>query len=297
MQDPLEIVKEADKYREQEGDIQKGITLLEKNLKELEKDPIILSFYIPLFLKKLGNFYRDIGDTKRAKELYQNGLEVAKNDLNRMEEADILVSMAFLELKTGTAKDALKYALKAWEYIGPKRGGKFAEIKVNTLAVLGNIHFEQADLEEALRRYERALRISEKYKIKKRIITVSGDIANVYIMLKEEEKALRILEKVLPLAEELYQVALPQIHMRIGKLNMAKRNYEKAKGSFRVALDISETMGLSRDIGESYENLGDVSALEDSHEAKIYYEKALTQYKKSGLSPHVESANRKLKTV
>ena len=295
MKDPLNIVKEADTYREKQGDIKKGISLLEKHLKELEKDSGVLSFYIPLFSKKLGDFYRDIGNTQKALEMYKRGLEVARNDLNKMEEADILVALAFLELKIGTTEKALNYAHKAWEYIGPKRGAKFAEVKSNTLAAMGNIHFEDGDNDEALDCYRKAIKVARKHNIAKRVITVTGDIANVYLNKGSEGVALGLLKKLLPEAKGSYRVAVPQIYIRIGKIYLESKECKKAEENFKKALDYAQEESLVRDIGESYEALGDVFIHQNISIAHTYYEKALKQYERGSLTRHTDSLKQKIK--
>lgn len=282
MNDTLDVIKEADIYKYEKSDPQKAIDILESHLVILRKDPIILSFDIPLVLKKLGSYYRDIGDTGKARTLYNEALELAKNDLNKTEEADILSSLAFLELKTGTTEKALEYANKALKYIGTKRGEKFGEAKANTFAVLGNIYFEEGEYIEALENYKRALSTAENIKYVKRILTVSGDIANVHIRNGEYWKATRLLKENIKRAEKSYGVAVPQFYLRLGRIYLAENDKKLAKENYQKALDCATKDGLVRDMGECNEALGDMYVESDLKKANSYYKKAQEYFGKGG---------------
>jgi tetratricopeptide (TPR) repeat protein len=255
MEDPIKIIQQSDEIRDQGKGLDKAILLLEELLEEVRKDPIILSFYIPLIMKKLGNLYRDIGDIKKAKETYQEALDTALNDLNRTEESDIFASMAFLELKTGDIEKALKYARKAEKNICPKRGKKFAEAKSNTYAVLGNIYFEKGEYEEAMDAYRRGLIVAEDAEYVRREITILNDMANIYIYKGHYFNAEKKLRLVLEKAEANYRIALPQVYLRLGKMYMDRDEFEKSKEYIDKALESAKELGLKGDIEESEEAL------------------------------------------
>ena len=295
MDDPIEIIKKADEYREKDGDFNKAIDILEDLLVEVKKDPIILCFYVPLILKKLGNLYRDIGDTKKAKETYEEALKVARNDLNKTEESDILTAMAFLELKTGDADKALKYAKKAEENIGPKRGIKFAEVRANTFAVLGNIYFEKGDFEEATEKYRFALFVAKNAKNIKREVTIVQDIANLNIVKGDYYEAKRLLQYILKKSKgEEYCLAVPQMYLRLGKAYQGLRKLDQAKENFEKALQFAQEKQLVRDIAESYEALGDYFSMLGDESSKSYYENALDIFEKGNYINSVVSVKKKL---
>ena len=296
MKDTLDIVKEAEAFRDEKGDLKTAIDILEAHLKTLQEDPLILSFDIPLVLKKLGSYYRDIGDTDKARRLYNEALGLARNDLNKIEEADILSSLAFLELKTGTVEKALEYANKSLKYIGTKRGEKFGEAKANAYAVVGNIYFEKGDYIDALENYKRALSTAENIKYVKRVLTVLGDIANVHIRNGELWKAVRILKESIVRAKKFYVLAVPQFYLRLGRIYLEKKDFKLAKENFLIALDCAAENSLVRDIGECNEALGDFFSVNNEEESNEYYKKALESYNKSNYKNQARFVSKKLQS-
>jgi tetratricopeptide (TPR) repeat protein len=294
MQDTLEIVKKADQYRSQKGDTESAIKLLEEHVDMLREDPL-LSFDIPLILKSLGTCYRDIGNTNKALELYKEALELSRNDFNKIEESDILSSMAFLELKIGSIDQALKYAKQSLKYIGNKRGEKFGIAKSNAHAVLGNIYFENGDYEDALLSYKRALSVAENINFEKRIITVVGDIANVYVMTGKYDEARKLLKKYIEKAEKSYRIAIPQYYLRLGKVFLNKGDLKKAEENFLIAMHNANENKLIRDMGESSEALGDLYRKKDKSRADKYYKDAVTYYVSGSYKKQAEYVKKKLK--
>ena len=293
MPDTLEIVKKTDQLVD-EGHIQEAIDILENHLKVIEEDSLILGLDIPIVLKNLGRYYMIEGKTQKARDIYERALEVSKDDFNRIEESDILASLAFLELKTGEIYQALKYASRAEDYIATKRGRRFATARANTLAVLGNIHFHDGNLEKALEYYKRAKVVAKKIKFKKRVVTLTLDIANIHIHKKNYIRAGDILEKSIEEAKKRYPFAVSQCYLRLGRLNTLRNRPKDAKNNIENALEYAKKGKQFRDIGECYEAMGDLYIKEGKREeAEVYYEKAMNYYKDGDFKPHIEALKKK----
>ena len=295
----MDIINQADYQRDIKGNIKESIRLIEDNIGQLrKKENILLSIYLPLFLRKLGNFYRDIGNTDKAYELYNEALAVAQNDLNKIEEADINTALAFLELKTGSIDTALKYAKSAYGYIGKKRGKKFGEARANTYAVLGNIYFEIGNYKKALVYYRKGLETAELCNLEKRVITLSGDVANVYLkqgpgMLAKAEI---ILKENIVRAEKSYLVAVPQMYLRLAKIYSIKyEDFKEAKENVLKGLEYAEKYNLKRDIAECNEALGDLYYQSQSPECDRYFGEAARIYEEGGYERQAYEVSKKIR--
>jgi len=288
MADTLEVIKEAKQLRDLEGKVSKAIKILEDLGEEIKEDPL-LSYDYPMILKELGIYYSDLGQNEKSKEYLQQALQVAKKDLNKIEVADIRCSLAFLELNTGSVEKALGYALRAWEYIGKKRGDKFTETKANTAAVLGNIYFEQGKYSQAMKMYKKALRYAESVGHVKRVITVIGDMAEYYITVKEKlDKAQELLEEYTDKAEESCKIVLPELLMRLSSIFFKKGDLAEARATAKKALRFVESRGLLRQIAEVNELLGKIYSETNQEKADAYFKKAFDSYNKGGYNTPTE---------
>lgn len=279
MDETVELIKEADQLYDMEGKVSKAIEILEKRGEEIKDDPL-LSYDYPKILKKIATCYLDLGENEKAKKYFKKALEVAKEDLNKIETADIQASLAFWELKIGSIEKALEYALEAWEYIGKKRGDKFTETKVNTAIILGNIYFEQGEYKKAHKKYMAASRNAITINYIRGKIVLAGDLANYYIVHEKFKKAVEVIQESIEEAEESYRILLPRLQMELSKVYFEKGDIEEAKETALKAYKFAKRRGLSRLIAESGELLGRIYADKNQAKADAYFKEAFDIYNK-----------------
>jgi len=282
MPDILKIVKEADQLRDLEGKVFKAIDILEELDEEIKDDPL-LSYDYPMTLKKIGACYLDLGQVENAKEYLQEALEVAKKDLNKIEMADIRAKLSLLELQTGSIDKALGYIQKAWEYIGTKRGEKFAETKSNTAIVLGKIYFEQGKYSQAIKMFRRALKYAQGVDYTEGVVTAELGIIDYYHIVEEKpEIAKEHLEKNVEKAEEFCKIVWPQFLLRQSRLFLEAGDQTEARLLASKALRFTENRGLLRQTAQISEQLGKIYSQTKQDKADAYFKKAFDSYNKGG---------------
>jgi tetratricopeptide (TPR) repeat protein len=296
MKDTLEVVKQAEELIEQKGNIQEAIDALENQLKEIEKDPIIFGIDLPLVLKKLGIYYGKIGEFESANKMFKEGLEIAKRDSNIIEESDIYASWAFLELRRGEVEQALKYASKAEDIIGEKRGFRFAKSRANTFIVLGDIHLKENDYEKAIDYYKRARKIARGIKLQDVVIDLRMNVVDIRIKEENYIMAGLRLEEIMRDVKRKEIYPLYKCYLMLGRLDAARKQPEYAEENFKEALQYAQKSGNVICVGECYEALGDfMKDVKNIEQSEDYYQKAIEYYQKASLKPDIEEVEEKLK--
>ncbi len=270
-----DLQKQATYLRDKDGNPKKALRLMEKYVRQ-EQD-IDSDWVEHLLLKAV--LYRDTGDTKTSLNTYKEALEHLPKE-NIEKRADILRSMSFLAISTTGLENAKSLALKAMGLLEKTAEDEYPKVKANTYAVLGNIFYELGELEKALYNYNEGLDYAKRAGFNERIITLTGDISNVYIAKKDYEKALELLNKYIKEAKNNYRIALPAYYLRRARIYSDIGKMELAKEDIKGAMRISKQENWFRDLGESYEALGNIYLKEDFKKAKKYFEKALFVYKK-----------------
>jgi tetratricopeptide (TPR) repeat protein len=282
MEDTLEIIKQADHLRDMEGRILKAIIMLEELGEEIKDDPL-LSYDYPMILKKLAIFYFDIGENEKSKEYFNEALEVAKKDLNKIQKADIQTCLAFLELKTGSLEKAQEYIQKAWRYIGKKRGEKFTKVKVNTAVIFGHIYLEQGQYSKAKKKYNTALANAGLVNYAKGHAKGIVGLSNYYIIAKENlDRAQEILEENIEETKKHSRVILCDFQMQLGRIYLEKGQIDEAKEIVTKAYKFIKKSNLLRQIAEGSELLGRIYVQINQAKADSYYKIAFDSYNKGG---------------
>ncbi len=270
-----DLKKQARHLRDKEGNPKKALHILEKYSRR-EQD--VDSDWVEYLLLK-ATLYRDTGKTKTSLHTYQDALKyVSKGDIET--KADILRSMSFLAISTTGLKKAKSLALEAVNLLEKTEKSEYLKVKANTYAVLGNISYDSGELEKALFNYNKALEYAEKAEFNERVLTLIGDLSNVYIAKKDYEKALNLINKYIKEAKNNYRIAVPAYYLRRARIYSEVGKMKLAKEDINSAMRISKQENWFRDLGESYEALGHIYLEEDFKKAKKYFEKALIVYKK-----------------
>jgi tetratricopeptide (TPR) repeat protein len=288
MPDTLETIKEADQLINLEGKLSKAIDILEELGEEIKDDPL-LSYDYPMILKKIGVCYLELGQVENAEEYLKEALEVAKKDLNKIERADIRSKLGLLELQAGSLDKALEYAQKAWEYIGTKRGEKFAETKSNTATVLASIYFEQGKYSQAIKMFRRALKYAKGVGYTKGVLAAELGIADYYHIVRERpDIAKEHIEKNVERAKESCKILWPQFLLRQSRLFFEEGDRTEARLLASRALRFVKNRGLLRQTAQISEQLGKIYSETKQDKADAYFKKAFDSYNKGGYNTPTE---------
>jgi tetratricopeptide (TPR) repeat protein len=244
-------IKRADELRNLEGDLPEAIHLLEPVLVETTPDEDI---YYEIILR-LSSLYRDNKSYDIAEDFLIDNIDKAKEFNKPIYLADIYRSIAFIELQKRNPSQAKEYAQEAMSVLDNINDGNTKKVKANIYAILGNIEFTLKNYNEALDNYQKSLEESNDINFIQRTITVKNDIANVHIEMGDLEKAKEILLSILQDAKDNYKSSVPQVYMRLARIEFEQLNYFKVKKYLRKSISISEKEGWKRDIAEAREGL------------------------------------------
>lgn len=283
--DVEEILLKVDRSIKSGKDIESSIKLLEETLEEIE--PSRGDYYETLI--KLATVYRYNRSYSDAKNVLLNGISNAKTFEMDLHLADIYRNLSFIELQQKNYIKARSYAKKALSIVKYIKGFKADRAKANIYAVLGNIYFTTKEYGDALENYKKALETAKKIDYEERVVTLQGDIANVYIETGKLEKAEDILLSTKQKAQEVHEKAVPQIYLRLARIEYEKENLGESKELIERAIDISEKKGWKRDLAESREALARVYEKDGKERnAKEEYGKASRLFKEIGLERKIK---------
>jgi tetratricopeptide (TPR) repeat protein len=283
-------IGESEEYRREKGNVKKSIKILEDTLSELE--PSTEEYYEVVL--KLADVYRDNKSYTTAQDLLMEGVARAKNYDEDVYLAQMYRSLSFIKLQKQEFTRARKYAKKALSIVKHMRGFKAEKIKSNIYAVLGNIYFTTEDYKDALENYKKALKKAEKIEYEKRIMTVKDDMANVYIEMEEIDKAKDLLLSLKKKTEKEHEFVMPQILLRLARVEFVKNNLEKAIEYIEESMKLSKEKGWKRDIAEAREALARIYKEQNKGlQRNIQLSKARRAYKDIGLDKKADKVKEK----
>jgi len=282
--DVEEILLEVDRSIKSGKGIDRSIKMLEETLEEIE--PTRDDYYETVI--KLATVYRYHRNYADAENVLMNGISKAKTYEKQIHLSDIYRNLSFIKLQQKDFVKARIYAKKALSIVKYMKGFKADRSKSNIYAVLGNIFFTTKDYKDALKNYQKALKKAKKIGFEERVFTLKGDIANVYIETGKLKKARDILLSIEEKAEEVHEKAIPQIYLRLARIEYERENLAETKGLIEKAIAVSEKKGWKRDLAEAREALARVYEKEGKEsKAKEAYEKAKRIFKEIGLESKI----------
>jgi tetratricopeptide (TPR) repeat protein len=212
--DVEEILLEVDRSIKSGKGIDRSIKMLEETLEEIE--PTRDDYYETVI--KLATVYRYHRNYTDAETVLMNGISKATTYEKKIHLSDIYRNLSFIKLQQKDFVKARIYAKKALSIVKYMKGFKADRSKSNIYAVLGNIYFTTKDYKDALKNYQKALKKAEKIGFEERVLTLKGDIANVYIETGKLKKARDILLSIEEKGEEVHEKAIPQIYLRLARI-------------------------------------------------------------------------------
>ena len=235
-------------------------------------------------LIKLSSVYKYNRSYSKAESILLSGIQNAKMYEKELRLADIYRTLSFIKLQQEDFVKARSYAKKALSIIKYVKGFKGSKNRANIYAVLGNIYFTTKEYEEALEYYEKALKEAEDIDYDERVITVKGDIANLYIETDRLDEAEEILISIKEKASEIHAKAVPQIFLRLARIEYQRDRLDEARELIGKAIKVSERKEWKRDLAEAREALARVYEKEGKYEeAKKEYSVSKKLFKEIGL--------------
>ncbi|MBM4402021.1 MAG: tetratricopeptide repeat protein, partial [Candidatus Cloacimonetes bacterium] len=156
--------------------------------------------------------------------VYQQALKLAQKDDYKILAADILRCQSFLILKLkNNPKDAEKIAQEALDLVKNLKNKDAQKVQASIFELLGNVYAAQGKENQALKSYQKGLKIAQEIQFPERIIAILGDIANTYLNQNQIDKAQELLEQALVEAEKSYRHAVPALNIRLARLILQQK--------------------------------------------------------------------------
>jgi tetratricopeptide (TPR) repeat protein len=253
-----------------EGENRKSVREAEKSLsicKKLgEKD-------ISKELNMIAIGYLEMGEYRKALELFEKSLSVAESNEDRVGMTSILNNIGIIHFYKGELQDALcifKKALKIAQSV------QYRLFEANIIGNIGNVLGDLGDRRTAIQKYYNAL------KIMKVIGHRSGQLAFLYncghtnISLGEYKKAVQFLEKTLRFSHELGNKIQESFALNnLGFIKYCYGDYQEAMKLYGEASLIAEQAGGDREkIISKYNYIRLYIELGDYTRAKQYIDTA-----------------------
>jgi tetratricopeptide (TPR) repeat protein len=287
----MDKIQKAGRYTADKNNPKKAIQILEKLLKNL--NPSEEEYYEVVLV--LSGIYRNSKSYKKAEKLLNKVVIKAKQFKEDIYLAQIYTSLSFINLHKGEITNSKKYLRKAQALIKSKKGFKVKKITANIYATYGNIYFRDKKYKKALEEYEKSLEMSKEIGYRQREITLKNDIANVYLEQKKFDKARNLLLLIKTEAKEDYQLALPQVLLRLARIEYLESNDSRAIAYTQEALKFAEKKDWKRQIAEAKEALAFIYKRQGKEKKRrSQLKQAQKIYKELGLLKKVQAMKKRL---
>jgi len=202
-----------------------------------------------------------------------DSLEASANRATGEEKLDLLLQLSESYIYTNPDK-ALDFGLQV--LIQSKKQGKPLQ-EAQAFWIMGKANFKIANLENALRYYNRALGQFEKFNMREEQVGVLVGISEVYDYAKNPEMALIFLEKAYAISVQLKSNSLQTLVLTdLGQIHLKKENFKNAITQYTKVLQLIGEANLTstqknlvidcyNKIGLSYKNLGEFQQCLDSY--------------------------------
>ncbi len=204
---------------------------------------------------QLGIAYKYLGLFDKAKNAYNTTLELAVKMGDAKKEEIVLRNLGIIFKNTGNLKEALNYCMRALEIA---REIKDISGESALLDTIGNIGRAQGRYEEAIRCLLDAKKIAEDLGNRPQLIKHISNLANVYVELGQDDKALELEELSLSEARELGAYKTEALAMLvIAEIKTRQNKFDEALNLLQGAADIFKKNGVETLYVETLKVLAD----------------------------------------
>lgn len=228
-------------------------------------------------LDRLGRSRFALGENEDAEDLFQQSLDLFRQQQYRPGEADLLGNLGVVARRRGDVQTAIKLdheALEIWESLG---GLKEQATLLNNL---GELFLLYGPPDQALRAFEQSFELSIKAGAREEQAVALRGQGTVYGQFGQVDRALALLKRSIEIwrdlgdrhTEVISWVRLGDIFTAANRLAGARDIYEHA---LRVAEESQDPLGQAMAMGD----LGHVLDLQGfEHEGLVYFAKAWSTF-------------------
>ncbi|UCG69525.1 MAG: tetratricopeptide repeat protein [Thermoplasmata archaeon] len=226
-------------------------------------------------LENLGDTLGVIGDYEKTIEIYQSAMDSLTESRKK---ALIAVKAADAYVRMGNYNEGINHCSRAIDLVK----GEGCKEEALAIDLIGRIHHERGEHDEALKHHKKSLEIWEKINDPGGTATTLSHLGIDYYLRGEFDKALDYHNKSLILRKEIGDLrGLAQILDYIGVIHNWSGQYQNALEYYRQSLAIAEKIDDPYSLAESYINIGTVHLRrEEFEEAKDYLGKTHEMVKK-----------------
>lgn len=273
------IIQEADNYIYDQEHLDKAIDMLQEVSLDLKTNFSVDSFYLSTLCRLLGDAYSLAGNARKARASYQFAYATAKERLYKVDIGFCLASLCSYEVEQGNLKEASAYFKKAYPTL-LFGGKKFRHMKANVLIALSKYSLVRKNEESFKSFHGRALKYTSIVKEKRTVQDLIRSVSDIYPKyLEKPDIEYFNLSLFTKFEERNLKSFLPQAYLGYAKYLMSIKENEESNIYVQKALTLSEKGSLMKEIGESYEILGDLHSENSNSTVSDFYEKALDIYK------------------
>lgn len=232
-----------------------------------------------LALDMLASLERNSGNLTKAMNHAKRGIRIANSTGDVKLTALLESSLGNTCYRKGDYEEAINHYSKS---ISSIKGDKTAEAKI--LVNMANIKAENGNLEQSLRLYLRALKLSRFVKDIKTESVVLLNLGTIYLSLQNSEKAMKSFNESLRIKESYQDKdGIAILKSNIGHIHEEKGNFETALKCYEESAELAGEIGDKRSHAIALCNKASVfSKLKEFKKAKDLYVKAVKLSKMSG---------------
>lgn len=230
----------------------------------------------------IGKIHEQTGDLESALEDYQEGLELARQANDIALESQLLSSVAAASIMLGEPEQAQHDCDGALRLA---RQSRSLQAEAEAFVCLGELDYFRGNLNEAILAYSKAWSLWQELGDVEGQAQAQLFLGYAHSDLSEFDRATAYYEESLRLwrslgdrrGESLTLVAMGYIHLRLGE-------YQSALNSLKEAMPLIQSMGdlvWQASVNSGLANL--YYHMADTETAKVYWARALDQYKEAGL--------------
>ncbi len=194
-------------------------------------------------LRNLGVIYIELGEFEDAEIAYNEAIEMASGDNQRILYADLNNNLGAIKNMKGDWEGALScYNISREVYEQENEVRKTAY----TINNIGITLLEEEQFEQALKNFISALRVSESIKDASLSLILSINLTDLYIMRNDIEEAKRYCHNATLYldSENLKNSQLAETLKLAGRISLLEKDYDAALNHFDEALEICRELGL-----------------------------------------------------
>ncbi len=225
-------------------------------------------------LGNLGLAYADLGETRRAIELYEQALAIVREIGDRHGEGQTLCNLGNAYADLGETRRAIEYHeqdLTIAREIGDRRG------EGQTLCNLGNAYAALGETRRAIEYHEQDLTIAREIGDRRGEGQTLGNLGNAYAALGETRRAIEYNEQSLAITREIGDrrgegLTLGSLGLAYADLGENRRAIEYHEQSFAIANEIGDRRGegnATGELGSAYWRLGETRRAIELYEQQL----------------------------